>query len=157
MTHQFRYFLRVRYSECDAQQVVFNARYGEYVDIATVEFFRALGFGSALINGKFEYQVVKQTMEWKAPARFDNILELSVAAKQLGNTSLTLVTEIRIAGSDSVIVSAETVYVLMDAHSMKKVPLPADMRVAMETGAPGAITDHAGYLAERQTEKAVHH
>ena len=29
MTAPFRYYLRVRYQECDAQHVVFNARYGE--------------------------------------------------------------------------------------------------------------------------------
>ena len=28
----FRYYLRVRYIECDAQKVVFNSRYSEYVD-----------------------------------------------------------------------------------------------------------------------------
>ncbi|MFP5307388.1 MAG: acyl-CoA thioesterase, partial [Gammaproteobacteria bacterium] len=28
MGDSFRYYLRVRYGECDAQKVVFNARYG---------------------------------------------------------------------------------------------------------------------------------
>jgi len=36
----FRLLLRVRYGECDAQQVVFNARYGDYVDVAATEFYR---------------------------------------------------------------------------------------------------------------------
>lgn len=35
MTPPFRYYLRVRYGECDAQKVVFNARYGDYVDLAS--------------------------------------------------------------------------------------------------------------------------
>lgn len=39
----FRYYLRVRYDECDAQKVVFNARYGAYVDLAVGEFYRAFG------------------------------------------------------------------------------------------------------------------
>ena len=38
----FRLLLRVRYGECDAQQVVFNARYGDYVDVAATEFYRAV-------------------------------------------------------------------------------------------------------------------
>ena len=41
--NRFRYYLRVRYSECDAQKVVFNSRYGDYIDLATTEFLRALG------------------------------------------------------------------------------------------------------------------
>lgn len=144
---QFRYYLRVRYAECDAQQVVFNSRYGDYVDIATVEFFRALGFGVAMINGSIDYQVVKQTVEWKASAHFDEIIELTVAAKSLGNTSVTITTEFRIAGTDRVIVTAETVYVLMKAHTLEKMALPADMRAALEKPAIAAVTDHAGYFS----------
>ena len=30
MITPFRYYLRVRYQECDPQHVVFNARYGDY-------------------------------------------------------------------------------------------------------------------------------
>ena len=59
----FRYCLRVRYFECDAQKVVFNVRYGDYIDLAVCEFFRALGFGDVLINGALDYQLVKQTIE----------------------------------------------------------------------------------------------
>ena len=31
MSKPFRYYLRVRYGECDAQKVVFNSRYSESV------------------------------------------------------------------------------------------------------------------------------
>ena len=72
--------MRVRYGECDTQKVVFNARYADYVDLSTTEFLRALGFGEALINGTFDYQLVKLTIEWKAPARFDQVLELTCYA-----------------------------------------------------------------------------
>ena len=34
----FELLLRVRYSECDAQEVVFNARYADYADLAATEF-----------------------------------------------------------------------------------------------------------------------
>jgi len=97
-----------------------------------------------------DYQVVKQTVEWKAPARFDQIIELSVAAKHLGNTSFTLTTEFRIAGTARVIVTAETVYVLMRSHTLEKLALPADLRSALEQPSIVAVTDHAGYLATLQ-------
>ena len=148
MTERFRYYLRVRYGECDAQKVVFNARYGDYVDLATTEFFRALGFADAVISGHLDYQVVKQTLEWKAPARFDQVLELSVYARHLGNTSFVLATEFRLAGEAPVLALAETVYVLVDAKTLAKAPLPADLRAALEQGAADKLTDHAGYLAD---------
>src|SRR5262245_38413749 len=34
----FRFLLRVRYGEVDAQKVVFNARWGDYVDLAVTEY-----------------------------------------------------------------------------------------------------------------------
>lgn len=144
---RFRYYLRVRYGECDAQKVVFNARYADYIDLSTIEFLRALGFGSALVNGTLDYQLVKLTLEWKLPARFDQVLELSVSATRLGNTSFAISTEFRIAGDEPVIAVGETVYVVVDTHTLRKVSLPADLRAALEKGAPDVIADHAGYLA----------
>ena len=141
----FTYYLRVRYGECDAQKVVFNARYGDYVDVAVNEFLRALGFESQLVSGELDFQLVKQTTEWKAPATFDQVLALSLSASRVGTTSFTFLTEFRVAGDPRVIATVETVYVLVEAHSLKKKPIPDDIRAAFERGAPGVVTDHAGY------------
>ncbi len=140
----FRYLLRVRYAECDAQKVVFNARYGDYIDLAVTEFFRALGYGSALVDGSLDYQLVKQTLEWKGPARFDQVLAVAVRSVRLGSTSFVLATEFRIHREDLVLAQGETIYVLVDTDSLKKRPIPDDLRAALERGAPGLVIDHAG-------------
>ena len=90
---------------------------------------------------------MKQTLEWKAPARFDQVLELSIAVTRIGTTSFTLGTAFRIAGHQAVIVTAETVYVLVDAKTLTKMPLPDALRAAMQDGAADRITDHAGYFS----------
>lgn len=146
----FRYYLRVRYDECDAQKVVFNARYGAYVDLAVGEFYRALGYGEQMVSGELDYQLVKQTTEWKASARYDDVLEATVRVVKLGNTSLTLAVDFRIAGRDAVIATAEAVYVLVDAKSLSKKPLPNALRAALERGSD-AIADHAGYCTAHRT------
>ncbi len=143
----FRYYLRVRYVECDAQKVVFNSRYSEYVDVGVNEFLRAVGVLPEFLGGGLDFQLVKQTIEWKAPARFDQVLELSIATTRLGTTSFTIATEFRIAGDPRVIVAIETIYVLVDAHTLTKQPLPPALREAFEEGGRGRVTDHAGYLA----------
>ena len=142
----FRYYLRVRYIECDAQKVVFNSRYAEYVDVAINEFLRAIGVLPDFIAGSLDFQLVKQTIEWKAPARFDQVLELSVAAIRLGTTSFTLGTTFRIAGEERAIVTVETVYVLVDARTLTKLALSDALRAAIESGAAGQVTDHAAFL-----------
>ncbi len=139
----FRYYLRVRYSECDAQKVVFNARYADYVDIATTEFLRACCPDSGFI----EYHLVKQTIEWKAPARFDQVLELTVSVQHLGTSSFTIAIEFRIAGHELIITRADTVNVLIDAATMQKTAIPVNLRSALEKGARGIVVDHAGYFS----------
>jgi acyl-CoA thioester hydrolase len=142
----FRYYLRVRYIECDAQKVVFNSRYSEYVDVSINEFLRAIGVLPDFLEGRLDFQLVRQTVEWKAPARFDQVLELSIAASRLGTTSFTIETMFRIAGDQRVIVTAETVYVLVDTVTLTKLPLPDSLRAAMQAGAAGTFTDHAAFL-----------
>jgi acyl-CoA thioester hydrolase len=139
-------YLRVRYSECDAQKVVFNSRYGDYVDVAVNEFLRALGYASQLVSGELDFQLVKQTTEWRGPARFDQVLAASVFASRIGSTSFTFTTEFRIAGDDRVICTVETVYVMVDTHTLTKKPIPSRYPRRVRAGAPGVVTNHAGNL-----------
>jgi acyl-CoA thioester hydrolase len=146
MSASFRYYFRVRYAECDAQKVVFNGRYGNFVDLGFTELMRALGYGEALAEGGIDFQLVRQTLEWKASARYDQVIELSPLLKHLGNTSFTLYTEFRIAGEERAFATAETVYVHVHPSTLQKQPLPEQFRAALERGAPGVAVDHAGYL-----------
>ena len=108
-------------------------------------FLRVLGFEQEIQTAELDYQLVKQTTEWRAPARFDQVLEISVSTKHLGTTSFTLATEFRIAGEEALIATSETVYVHVDAHTLKKAPIPTRLREALERGAAGKTVDHAGY------------
>ena len=143
MSEPFCYCLRVRYGECDGQKVVFNARYGDYVDLASTEYFRALGFGAEIVDGRLDYQLVRQTTEWKAAARFDDVLAASVSTTGIGTTSFTLTVEFRRRGEDRLLVRSETVYVTV-TPALTKTPLPDDFRAALERGAPGIVVSHAG-------------
>jgi acyl-CoA thioester hydrolase len=148
MTLPFRYYLRVRYQDGDAQRVVFNSRYSEYADIVSAEFLRAaLPRPNDWLDGAFEIQTVRQVIEWRAPARIDDILEISARVSRIGTTSFTLSTEMRRAGDPAVLATTETTYVHVDHETFTKLPIPPDMRAALEAGARGKTTDHAGYLA----------
>jgi acyl-CoA thioester hydrolase len=147
MSQSFRYYLRVRYQECDPQHVVFNARYGDYADLACFEFLRAaLPRPQDAFDGTFEMQTVRQLIEWKGPARFDDVIEISIWTSRLGRTSLTLTAELRRAGDPAVLATVETVYVHVDHKTFVKEPIGEKMRAALEAGARGKVTDHAGHL-----------
>ena len=149
MTAPFRYYTRVRYQDCDAQAVVFNARYGDYVDLAVTEFLRASFAGRDPFDGSLEVQVVRQLIEWTAPARFNDVLEISVQVARFGTTSFTVAFDMRIAGTPDTIVTAQLVYVVVDGETWKKRPMTLDERDRLQSGAAGKIIDHGGYYPIR--------
>ena len=140
----FRYYLRVRYGECDQQGVVYNARYGDYVDLACTEFLNTALGRASVSGGGFEVQVVKLLIEWTASARYDDGLEISVTLNKLGMTSFTLGFEMRKVGSTAVIVTAETVNVHIEPKGWTKTPLPEAIRAKLTEAARGQFVDHAG-------------
>jgi acyl-CoA thioester hydrolase len=147
MSVPFRYYLRVRFQECDAQRVVFNARYSDYADLACFEFLRAaLPRPTDGIDGTFEVQTVRQLIEWKAPARFDDVLEIRAWVSRIGTTSFTLSLEIRRAGEAAVLATVETTYVHVHPETFTKRPIAPQMCAALEEGAVGKVVDHAGYV-----------
>jgi acyl-CoA thioester hydrolase len=144
----FRHYVRVRYQECDTQLVVFNARYADYIDLANTQFLIAAMPGRDLFRGSFEIQLKKQVMEWFAPARFNDVIEISTWVSRFGRSSFDMRFELRIAGEPNLIVVADTVYVHVTGEkgAWKSAPLPDAERALLEAGARGRIVDHAGYL-----------
>ncbi len=139
--------LRVRYAECDAQQVVFNARYGDYVDLAATEFLRAvIGGYQALLEMGLDSQVVRLLTEWKSPARFDDVLEISVNTGHLGNSSYRLDFTLRQTQSNTLVATAEATYVVVDASTFQKQSIPDELRQLLQQGAPGKLCDQSGGL-----------
>lgn len=142
----FRLLLRVRYNECDAQGIVFNARWADYADIASGEYMRAL-FGSVHpAETGLDWRLVKQAIEWQAPARYDDVLDLRVRTLRVGTTSFTLETRCLRHGDAAPLAAIETVCVMVDPAGKKR-PIAPEVRAALERGAPGVAVDHAAALA----------
>lgn len=145
MRKEFCYLLRVRYAECDAQQVVFNGKYVEYIDIAVTEFVRVtLGNYKELIASGIDYQVVSVTVNWKAPAHFDEVLAIHIRLLKMGNTSFTLEVGFYNYENNTLVATGQITYVVVDPSEHNKMPIPANMRAVLEKGAPGAVVNHAG-------------
>jgi acyl-CoA thioester hydrolase len=138
----FRFLLRVRWAECDPQKIVHNARWGDYVDLAIAEYSRVL-FGSVYpaVSG-IDWMVVRQTLEWKAPGRYDDVIEARVRTVRVGTTSFTLATEFRRWPDEHLLVVAETVCVSTGPDGTKQ-PVSDDHRRKLEAGAPGIVVDQA--------------
>lgn len=145
MKEEFCYLLRVRYAECDAQQVVFNGKYVEYIDIAVTEFVRvSLGNYKELIASGIDYQVVSITVNWKAPAHFDEVLAIHIRLLKMGNTSFTLEVGFYNYQDETLVATGQITYVVVNSIEHNKMPIPANMRAILEKGAPGVVVNHSG-------------
>jgi acyl-CoA thioester hydrolase len=144
MSAPFRLLLRVRYGECDAQGIVFNARWADYADIASSEYTRSL-FGDVRpeVTG-IDWKLVRQTIEWHAAARYDDVLELQVRTLRVGTTSFALVVEVTHHPDQAHLASIETTCVMVDPATGTKRPIAPATRAALERGAPGVLVDQAG-------------
>lgn len=144
-TDAFRLFLRVRYAECDAQGVVFNARYGDYVDLAATEFYRAIagGYGNMIQQG-VDTQVVSLKTDWTAPAHFDEVLCCDVRLERIGNTSFGLSIQFTELQEHRAVAVASIVYVTVTPQAHQKIPVPEFLKTALLDGAKGKYFDLAG-------------
>src|SRR5581483_3595593 len=79
---------RVGFSDTDAQGVVYYGRYMPYFDFARVEYMRHLGL-LEFETGMQEFAMRALTVEYRAPARFDDAMEVFVRQKRIGRTSAT--------------------------------------------------------------------
>jgi acyl-CoA thioester hydrolase len=141
----FTYLIRVRFCECDAQGVVFNARYGDYVDTAVIEFFRVVlgGYDKLLIQG-LDLKVVRLMTQWSSSAEFDDVLSVTVEAKRFGNTSYTLALGFNDYLSQRSVATSEITYVMVNADTQRKVTVPAGIKKRLSDGAPGVVVNHSG-------------
>src|SRR5690606_10218886 len=89
----FRFFhpLRVRWAEVDPQGIVFNGNYLTYADVAITEYFRAMdvAYPADLLKDGGDFFAVKTLLEYLAPARFDDLLDIGVRVSRLGGASMT--------------------------------------------------------------------
>ena len=123
--------LRVRWAEVDRQGIVFNAHYLTYFDVAITEYWRAIGYPypDALLATGVDTFVVKATVEYHAPARYDDVLDIGVRVARIGRTSMQFQLEAHHAGTH--LISGEIVYVTADSESRRPLPVPQPLRDAI--------------------------
>ena len=125
---------RVRYAEIDAQGVVFNANYLAYFDTAITEYLRALPYKYALggdAAAGTDFHIVKATVEYKAPIRFDDEIEVGARTLTLGRTSIVFALAIFPKGGEAVLSTGEVIWVNTDMKAMKSAPLPEALIAAV--------------------------
>ncbi|HEX2588534.1 MAG TPA: thioesterase family protein [Gaiellales bacterium] len=133
----FRYVYRTRvgFDETDAQGIVYYGRYMPYFDRARVEYLRDLG---VLVREPADPEFVMraQHVEYHAPARFDDELEVYVRVRRIGTTSVLWEFEAYNATSEERLVVATQTAVSVDLAERRPVPVEWRVREAIAAFEP---------------------
>ncbi|MBO2454131.1 acyl-CoA thioesterase [Actinomadura barringtoniae] len=135
----FTHRLRVRYSECDQQGVVFNGHYLFYYDVAVTELWReAIGAYTDMVEQGYDLVVAEARIRYREGARFDDLLDISMPIAKLGVTSMIVRPEFRVG--DRLMADGEIRHVFIDPTAGGKKEIPPDARAALE---PYLVSDEA--------------
>jgi acyl-CoA thioester hydrolase len=114
---------RVGFSDTDAQGIVYYGRYFPYFDLARTEYLRHL---ELLGSGGDDHQFVMRavSVEYFAPARFDETVEVFVRLARIGRTSATFEHAAHRYEDDTLMVTAQQTAVYVDLEERKACPIP---------------------------------
>jgi acyl-CoA thioester hydrolase len=123
---KFASFTRVGFSDTDAQSIVYYGRYLPYFDAARVEYHRHLDMLGMELPGEFVMRA--STIEYHAPARFDDLLEVFIRVSKIGRTSVTYEMAAYRVADDVLMVTANQTLVLVDLDERKACAVPDGVR-----------------------------
>jgi acyl-CoA thioester hydrolase len=127
----FKYaaYTRVGFSDTDAQGIVYYGRYLPYFDLARVEYHRHLDL--LAVETEHEFVMRASTLEYLAPARFDDLLEVFVRLSRIGRTSATYECAAYRVDDDAIMVTSLQTLVLVDLEERRAAPIPDSYRQAI--------------------------
>jgi acyl-CoA thioester hydrolase len=139
MGRPFVHRLRVRYSECDQQGVVFNGHYLFFYDVAFTELWReAIGPWNDIVATGTDLVVAEARLRYHEGARFDDEVDIELPIARLGDTSMTIEPAFRVG--ERTLVTGEVRHVFIDPATKAKKPIPANVRSALEPYSTPATT-----------------
>ena len=129
---KFSWNVRVGFSDTDAQGIVYYGRYLPYFDRARVEYLRDRGMlGMDVGEEGQEFVMRALSVEYHAPAVFDDLIEVYIRMARIGRTSATYELEAYRVRDSALLVTATQTLVLVDLAERRPVAIPDTYREAM--------------------------
>jgi acyl-CoA thioester hydrolase len=120
--------IRVRYQEVDLQNVVFNAHYLGWCDMAFASWLRAT-IGWTGVGDAVDWMLVKAVVEWQGSSSYGDDVDVDCGIGRWGTTSFDVAYRGTVAGRP--VFTATITYVSIDPPTKAKVPVPESMRSAL--------------------------
>ena len=135
MSSLFTWPVRVYYEDTDAGGVVYYANYLKFLERARTEWLRAHGIEQDHLREREQriFVVRRICVEYHRPARFNDLLEVTLDLGELKRASVTVLQAIQLA-SGTHLCSAEVQLACVHSESLKAQALPAAFVAACTNG-----------------------
>jgi acyl-CoA thioester hydrolase len=125
--------LRVIYGDTDQMGVVYHANYLRFFEAARNEYFRDRGGSYRELEGEgFQLPVVEARVKYKAPARYDDLVEVEVGLGEVRRATFTFNYILRRDGEDRILATGETVHACLDT-SGRPIRIPERLLHQLQT------------------------
>ena len=131
--------IRVRYNECDMQNVVFNANYFMYADDAVAQWMRHAvaslngASNAALVSWSdlgFDFMLKTTTATWHKGATYGDVIDAKCEAVRWGNTSFDV--SVSMTVNDEPIFDCIITYVSVTPGTHTPTPVPERIKAAFD-------------------------
>jgi len=128
MADAFTWPVRVYWEDTDAGGVVYHARYLAFMERARSEWMRDRGWGQELLRARDDLVFVVRAMEidFRAPARLDDQLEVSVSLLECRGASFVVAQ--RILRDGALLVGAKVKIAALEASTFRPRPIPEPLQ-----------------------------
>ena len=116
--------IRVRYSETDQMRVVYHGNYAQYFDIGRVAWLRNKGLSYKWMEENANMlPVVSLTMNYKKPAKYDELLTLKTILKNRTTVKIEFDYELY-NESEELLTTGNSILVFVDMKTRKPISPP---------------------------------
>ena len=122
--------LRVRIHEIDWQGVVHNAHVLLYFEVGRAAYLKDLGIGldATSVRQDMRVVVVRNEVDYRSPARFDELLDVYTRVSFIRNSSFAFEAVIRNEETSRVVAENVSIHVWLDAGAGRPMRVPDDFR-----------------------------
>lgn len=119
--------VRVYWEDTDAGGIVYHATYLAFMERARSEWLRASGIDQRGLRDREQTQfaVVDMQVEWRRPARHDDLLTVTAEVHEASRASVTFLQQV--LRGDELLVRATVRVAALDSQTLKPRRLPAAM------------------------------
>ncbi len=119
------YRRKVRFSDSDAQGIVFNGNYLTYFDDTITDFFDALGIPwDEFTSRGYEMVLGRVEIDFRSSARIGETLITGARVARIGTTSVVFELRTWELESQRTVVEGREIQVMLDAETFQKTPVP---------------------------------